>query len=118
MGLAILIRKLWVVIWDQWKDHNKKLHDGETLDEFHDLSDVQVEIEHEFTVGPPANCPAHLRAWFRYESVDEILILSHFEQRLWLRTVKNIRTTVALRQANIDGLAAERAFMHAWLATA
>ena len=113
-----LIKQLWMVIWDQWKDRNKKLHDGETLDEFHDISDVHVEINHEFASGAPANCPPHLRNWFRYESVDEIFALSNFEQRLWLRTVRNIRTTVALRQANIDGLAAERAFMHAWLATA
>ena len=113
-----LIKQLWVVIWDQWKDRNKKLHDGDTMDEFHDLSDVHIEINHEFASGAPANCPAHLRYWFRYETVDEILELSNFEQRLWLRTVRAIRTTVALRQANIDGLAAERAFMHAWLATA
>ena len=110
--VSALIRKLWEVAWDQWDHRNSQLHGEQKLDEYTDTDDLDLEVRHEYATGRPPNCPARFRRYFRYDSVDEVLALSNLERRLWVRSVKTIRDAIT----NLDGLAAERAAMHAWLA--
>ena len=98
-------------MWDQWDHRNKQLHSKDKLDEYTDTDDLDLEVRNEYSTGQPPNCPARYRRYFRYNSVDEVLALSNFERRLWVRSVRAVREGIS----NMDGLADQRAFMHAWL---
>ncbi len=47
-----LIKKAWLVAWDQWEHQNKVLHEEGRLEALHDLPHVNREILQELSLGP------------------------------------------------------------------
>ena len=112
--VTALIRKLWDISWDMWMLRNRALHTGDKVEEFNDPETLENAVRSAFDMGEPRPCPRHLRPWFRYNAVAEILSKTAYEQRRWISTVRTIRANMAetYRQTDVQQM---RRNMRTWL---
>lgn len=110
--VTALIEKLWQVIWNQWDDRNKTLHNKKKILEYYDTSELDQEVRTEYFKGIPPRCPRKDRRYFKKRSLSHLLNLPTVKKRLWLSTIQKIRNAVPVPVRNFN---AERRLIRLWL---
>lgn len=112
LWMAILLRKIWEVMWAIWEDRNITLHrEGPTIHR-HEIQAIDNEIIAEFTAGLRNLPPEHYRYLFR-GSIKQLLNDNLSLKQMWLGSVWYARDSYMPMEAREQCVIAQ-AFFARW----
>ena len=87
-----LIKKLWLISWDQWADRNMSLHDTPLAEDLTGALSLNRSIRNEWEKGT-TNMPRRVKRKFR-KNVENILAKSLKTRQKWFTLVRSYREMV------------------------
>ena len=89
---SALIKKLWLISWDQWADRNMRLHDTPLAENLAGALSLDRLIQAEWTKGTD-NMPTGLKNTFT-DSVENILQQPSKAKKEWFTLVRSYREVI------------------------
>ena len=109
--VSTLIKKLWLISWDQWADRNNILHESPLADDLSGALTLDRSITMEWNKGT-VNMPQRVKRTFP-QSVDSILHAPLEKKKKWFTLVRSFREMIGEETEDEFGTAHKR--MRGWV---
>ena len=109
--VSMLIKKLWLISWDQWADRNNILHESPLADDLSGALTLDRSITMEWNKGT-VNMPQRVKRTFP-QSVDSILHAPLEKKKKWFTLVRSFREMIGEETEDEFGTAHKR--MRRWV---